>query len=146
MSNGINKAVLIGRLGADPDVKYMPSGDCIANISVATSEKWRDKQTGDPVEHTEWHRVVLFRRVAEVAAEYLKKGSMVYIEGKIKTRKWQAEDGSDRYTTEIEARDMQMLGGRNSEAAGPGYQGGQVTVGQANAPAAGGAPDDDIPF
>lgn len=111
MSRGINKVILIGNLGQDPEVKYMPSGDAVANISIATSESWKDKQTGENVEKTEWHRVVFFKRLAEIAGEYLKKGSKIYIEGKLQTRKWQAQDGSDRYSTEIVARDLQMLDG-----------------------------------
>ena len=111
-SRGINKVILVGNLGSDPDVRYMPSGDAITNISIATSEIWKDKQTGEPRERTEWHRVVFFRGLAGVAGEYLKKGSKVYIEGSLRTRKWQGQDGQDRYTTEIVANDMQMLDSR----------------------------------
>ena len=114
-SRGINKVILIGNIGKDPDVKYMPSGEAVANITVATSEAWKDKTTGEQVERTEWHRVVFFRRLAEVVGEYLKKGSKVYIEGKLQTRKWQGQDGQDRYTTEIIANEMQMLDGKKQE-------------------------------
>lgn len=113
-TRGVNKVILIGNLGRDPEVKYMPSGDAITNISIATSESWKDKNTGDPVERTEWHRVVFFRRLAEIAGEYLKKGSKVYIEGRLQTRKWQGQDGQDRYTTEIVANEMQMLDSRGA--------------------------------
>lgn len=108
---GVNKAILVGCLGADPDVKYMPSGGAVTTVSVATSEQWKDKNTGQPQERTEWHRLVFYNRLAEVAGEYLKKGSKVYVEGKLRTRKWQAQDGSDRYTTEVIVDEMQMLDG-----------------------------------
>ncbi len=111
-SKGVNKVILIGNLGADPETRYMPSGGAVTNIRLATSESWKDKNTGDTQERTEWHRVVFFNRLAEIAAEYLRKGSQVYIEGSIRTRKWQGQDGQDRYTTEIVANEMQMLGGR----------------------------------
>jgi len=112
MARGINKVILIGNLGADPEVRYMPSGGAVANLRLATSESWKDKQTGEQQERTEWHRVVLYGRLGEVAGEYLKKGSKVYIEGRLQTRKWQGQDGQDRYSTEIVASDMQMLDGR----------------------------------
>ena len=112
MARGINKVILVGNLGADPDTRYMPSGKAVTNIRIATSESWKDKQTGDQQERTEWHSVVLFDKLGEIAAEYLRKGSQVYIEGSLRTRKWQDKEGKDRYTTEIVARDMQMLGGR----------------------------------
>lgn len=114
-SRGINKVILIGNLGQDPEVRYMPNGGAVANITLATSESWRDKQTGETKERTEWHRVVIFGKLAEVAAEYLKKGSQVYIEGSLQTRKWQDQSGQDRYTTEVVVNIggvMQMLGGR----------------------------------
>lgn len=114
MARGINKMILVGNLGADPDIRYLPTGDAVANLSIATSEKWTDKKTMQPVEQTEWHRVVFFKRLAEIAGEYLRKGSEVYIEGSLKTRKWQGEDGIDRYTTEIVGKDLQMLGGHNN--------------------------------
>lgn len=113
MSRGINKVILVGNLGNDPEAKYMPNGDAVTNITVATSESWKDKQTGQQQERTEWHRIVFFRKLAEIAAKYLKKGSKVYIEGSLRTRKWQAQDGSDRYSTEVVASEMQMLDGRD---------------------------------
>lgn len=114
--SGINKVILIGRLGNDPEVKYMQNGGAVANISVATSEKWKDKNTGEQKEHTEWHRITFYRRLAEVVGEYLHKGSMIYVEGKLQTRKWQDQQGNDRYTTEIIANNMQMLDSRGSAA------------------------------
>ncbi len=112
MARGINKVILVGNLGADPETRAMPSGSTVANLRIATSESWRDKQTGEQQERTEWHRVALFGRLAEVAAEYLKKGSQVYIEGSLRTRKWTDKQGQERYSTEIIGNDMQMLGGR----------------------------------
>ena len=109
-SKGINKVILVGNLGKDPEIKYTASGAAIANLTIATSESWNDKQSGEKVEKTEWHRVVAFQRLAEIMGEYLTKGSQVYIEGKLQTRKWQDKDGADRYTTEVVAKDMQMLG------------------------------------
>ena len=147
MARGVNKVILVGNLGADPEVKYMPNGNAVANVTLATSESWKDKQSGENREKTEWHRVVFFRRLAEIAGEYLKKGSQVYIEGKLQTRKWQDKNGNDRYTTEIIANEMQMLGGRGG--------GGSADFGGAaasqSAPAAAPAAttddfDDDIPF
>ena len=117
MARGVNKVILIGNLGQDPEVKYMPSGSAVCNITVATTDAWSDKSTGERQERTEWHRVVLFRRSAEVAGEYLHKGSRVYIEGRLQTRKWQDRNGQERYTTEIVANDMQMLDGRSSGTA-----------------------------
>jgi len=122
-SRGINKVILIGNLGADPEVRYTQSSQAIANLSVATSESWKDKQTGEQREQTEWHRVVCYRRLAEIAGEYLKKGSKVYIEGRLQTRKWQGQDGQDRYTTEIVCNDLQMLDSRGGDFGG-GSQGG----------------------
>jgi single-strand DNA-binding protein len=116
MARGINKVILIGNLGADPETRAMPSGTTVANLRVATSENWRDKQTGEQQERTEWHRVALFGRLAEVAGEYLRKGSQVYIEGSLRTRKWQDKQGNDRYSTEIIGNDLQMLGGRGGGA------------------------------
>lgn len=121
MAKGINKVIVLGHLGRDPEVKYAAGGAAIANITVATTESWLDKQSGQKTEKTEWHRVVAFQRLAEIMGEYLKKGSLVYIEGKLQTRKWQDQNGQDRYTTEIVARDMQMLGSRNGSS-GPGQQ------------------------
>ena len=115
-SRGINKVILIGNLGQDPEVRYMPNGGAVCNITVATSETWKDKNTGEQQERTEWHRVVMFRRLAEIAGEYLKKGSKVYLEGKLQTRKWQDQQGQDRYTTEIVADEMQMLDSRGGSA------------------------------
>ncbi|MDX7990872.1 single-stranded DNA-binding protein [Xenorhabdus littoralis] len=118
-SRGVNKVILVGNLGQDPEVRYMPNGGAVANITLATSESWRDKQTGEMREKTEWHRVVLFGKLAEVAGEYLRKGSQVYIEGSLQTRKWQDQSGQDRYTTEIVVNvggTMQMLGGRGGAA------------------------------
>ncbi len=109
MSKGINKVILIGNLGADPEIRYMPNGSAVANISVATNDSWKDKQTGELQERTEWHKVSLFDKLAQIVGEYLKKGSKVYIEGSIRTRKWQDQSGNDRYTTEIIANSMQML-------------------------------------
>lgn len=117
MARGINKAILVGNLGADPETRYMPSGGAVTNIRIATSESWKDKETGERKERTEWHRVAFFGRLAEIAGEYLKKGSQVYIEGRIRTRKWQDQQGNDRYTTEIVADEMQMLGGRSGMGA-----------------------------
>ena len=112
MARGINKVILIGNLGTDPEVRYMPQGGAVANLTVATSESWTDKATNERKEQTEWHRVVIYQRLAEIAGEYLRKGSKVYIEGKLKTRKWQDKDGVERYTTEIIANELQMLDGR----------------------------------
>ncbi|HUI60880.1 MAG TPA: single-stranded DNA-binding protein [Steroidobacteraceae bacterium] len=119
MARGINKVILVGNLGADPETRAMPSGTTVANLRIATSESWRDKQSGEQQERTEWHRVALFGRLGEIAAEYLKKGSQVYIEGSLRTRKWQDKQGNERYSTEIVASDMQMLGGRGGSG-GPG--------------------------
>lgn len=115
----VNKVILVGNLGKDPETRYMPNGDQVTNITIATSESWKDKNTGEKKELTEWHRVVFFRKLAEVAGQYLKKGSSVYIEGRIRTRKWQGQDGQDRYTTEIEANEMQMLGKREGMGDAP---------------------------
>jgi len=124
MARGVNKVILVGNLGRDPEMKYTASGAAIANITVATSESWNDKQTGEKVEKTEWHRVVAFQRLAEIMGEYLRKGSQVYIEGKLQTRKWQDQNGQDRYSTEVVANDMQMLGARGGEGGGGRGQGG----------------------
>ncbi|MDE2000056.1 MAG: single-stranded DNA-binding protein [Burkholderiales bacterium] len=119
----INKVILIGNLGRDPEVRYTPNGAAVCNVSIATTRNWKDKNSGDKVEETEWHRVVFYDRLAEIAGEYLKKGRPVYVEGRLKTRKWQDKDGKDNYTTEIVAEQMQLLGGR--EGGGGGYGGGQ---------------------
>jgi len=120
MARGVNKVILVGNLGGDPEVRYMPSGGAVTNVTIATSESWKDKQTGQQNERTEWHRVVFFNRLAEIAGEYLRKGSKVYVEGSLRTRKWQDQSGQDRYTTEIVASEMQMLDSRGGE--GGGYQ------------------------
>lgn len=151
MARGVNKVILVGNLGQDPEINYMPSGDAVANISVATSESWKDKETGQPQERTEWHRVVFFKRLAEVVGEYLKKGSKVYVEGKLRTRKWQDQSGQDRYTTEIVASDMQMLDSRGGDSghsqSQPAAQQQPSQQPQAQAPAGGFDDfDDQIPF
>ncbi len=155
MARGINKVILVGHLGSDPEVKYMPSGGAVANISLATTDSWKDKNTGEKQDRTEWHRVVFFNRLAEIAGEYLRKGAQVYIEGRLQTRKWQDKNGQDRYTTEIIAAEMQMLGGRGGAGggAGGGYDaapaassgGGMPQSSPAAAPVADDF-DDDIPF
>ena len=148
MSRGINKVILVGNLGADPETKYGPSGDAITNLRIATSESWTDKNTGQKQERTEWHRVVVFKKLAEICAEYLRKGSQVYIEGSLRTRKWQDKEGRDQYTTEIVASEMQMLGGKGGGDA-PARERQEERKPAATAPAAGGfddGGDDDIPF
>jgi single-strand DNA-binding protein len=150
MARGVNKVILVGNLGKDPEVRYMPSGGAVANVTIATSEQWKDKQSGEQRERTEWHSVVFYQKLAEIVGEYLKKGSQVYVEGALRTRKWQDKNGNDRYTTEIIASEMQMLGSRS---------GGSAAFNQAERPAAekpapasaGGGSfneefDDDIPF
>lgn len=148
-SKGVNKVIIIGNLGADPDVRYLPSGGAVANISVATSESWKDKDSGQTQERTEWHKIAMFNRLGEIAGEYLRKGSKVYIEGSLRTRKWQDKEGKDRYTTEIVANTMQMLdtrgggvGASESAPAGQYEPSSSVTADQS-------LPndfDDDIPF
>jgi single-strand DNA-binding protein len=150
----VNKVILVGNLGADPEVRYMPSGDAITNIRIATTETWKDKTSGEKKEMTEWHRVVFYRKLAEIAAQYLKKGSPVYIEGRIRTRKWQDKEGQDRYTTEIEAQEMQMLGSRQGMGEAPPRESTPPAGGsQPDAPPRARPPasdfrdmDDDIPF
>ena len=153
MARGINKVILVGNLGKDPEVRYMANGQAVANVTIATSESWKDKNTGEQQEKTEWHRVVFWRRLAEIAGEYLKKGSKIYVEGKLQTRKWQDNQGQDRYTTEIVANEMQMLDSRGAGAA----SGGGANNFSSNTPppnqesqapqmAAAGDFDDDIPF
>lgn len=137
-SRGVNKVIVVGNLGKDPEVSYMPNGNAVANITVATSETWKDKQTGENKEVTEWHRVVFYRKLAEIVGEYLRKGSKIYIEGRLQTRKWQDQNGQDRYTTEIVANEMQMLDARGQGGApaqsgqGGGFNqgGGQQSGGQ----------------
>ena len=155
MARGVNKVILIGNLGQDPEVKYMPNGNAVANVTVATSESWKDKNTGEQTDKTEWHRVVFFRRLAEIVGEYLKKGSKVYIEGKLQTRKWQDKNGADHWTTEIIANEMQMLdsrgGGSSDFNQNQGGGGQQQSAPQSEPSQAAPAPanndfDDDIPF
>lgn len=159
MARGINKVILVGNLGQDPETRYMPSGKAVSNIRIATSEGWKDKQTGDTQERTEWHSVVLFDKLGEIAAEYLRKGSQVYIEGSLRTRKWQDKEGKDRYTTEIVAREMQMLGARGGAGGGEGRaerrpaasgedrgQSGGSSGSNSPPPSDDGQFDDDIPF
>jgi single-strand DNA-binding protein len=134
MARGVNKVILIGNVGQDPETRYMPNGKAVTNLRLATSESWKDKQTGEQREQTEWHSIVMYDRLAEIAAEYLKKGSQVYIEGKLRTRKWQDKEGRDRYTTEINANEMQMLGGRPGGSGGGGG-GGDYSRGGSEAPA-----------
>ena len=124
MARGVNKVILVGNLGADPETRAMPSGSTVANLRIATSESWRDKTSGEQQERTEWHRVALFGRLAEIASEYLRKGSQVYIEGSLRTRKWQDKQGQERFTTEIVGNELQMLGGRSGGGAGGGGGGG----------------------
>ncbi len=151
MARGLNKVMLIGNLGADPEIRYTGSGSAVANVRLATAESWRDRESGEQQERTEWHRVVFFSRLAEIVGEYLKKGSQIYVEGRLQTRKWQDRDGNERYTTEIVANEMQMLGSRGS--AGGGQNPSPMpdrAVTEAPAPAAAEQPmgdfDDDIPF
>ena len=158
MARGINKVILIGNLGKDPEIRYVPNGGAVANLNIATSESWKDKATGEKQERTEWHRVVFFGKLAEIASEYLKKGAQIYVEGRLQTRKWQDKSGQDRYTTEIVGSELQMLGGRggpgggegppadlsyDSPASGPS---GRSTPSSAPAPGGGEDFDDDIPF
>ena len=144
MARGINKVIIVGNLGGDPETRYMPSGSAVTNLTVATNESWKDKQTGEQKERTEWHKVAAFGKLAEIMAEYLRKGSQVYIEGKLRTRKWQDKEGKDRWTTEVVADEMQMLGGRGDGGSAPMKQ----EPGPASAPAQPGPDDfdDDIPF
>jgi single-strand DNA-binding protein len=143
--SGINKVILVGNLGQDPEVKYTAGGAAVTTLSLATSESWKDKDTGSDQERTEWHRVVLWRRLAEIAGEYLKKGSKVYIEGQLQTRKWE-QDGQTRYTTEVIGRDMQFLDSRgNSSASSSSYQDTNQDMGSQSMPDSG-ITDDDIPF
>ncbi len=148
MARGVNKVILIGNLGADPETRSMPSGSAVANIRVATSESWKDKQSGENKERTEWHNVAFFGRLAEIAGEYLKKGSKVYIEGQLRTRKWQDKQGNDRYTTEIIAGEMQMLDGKpNGQRTGASEDDHRTPPGrQTGDDKGGGEFDDDIPF
>ena len=152
MARGINKVILVGNLGQDPETRYMPNGKAVTNLRIATSESWKDKQTGEQREQTEWHSVVMYDRLAEIAAEYLRKGSQVYLEGKLRTRKWQDKEGRDRYTTEIQANEMHMLGARGggggmgteSRAEPRGSTGGERPA--PVTPRSDESFDDDIPF
>jgi single-strand DNA-binding protein len=151
MARGVNKVILIGNLGRDPEVRYTPNGVAVATVTLATSENWKDKQTGENVERTEWHRVVMFSRLGEIAGEYLRKGSKVFIEGRLQTRKWQDKNtGQDRYTTEIIADNMQMLDGKGASGAGAADAGSAMPRDEAAPmPAASASADnfdDDIPF
>jgi len=159
MARGVNKVILIGNLGKDPETRYMPSGSAVTNLTLATSESWKDKQSGEQQERTEWHKVAMFGRLAEIAAEYLRKGSQVYVEGKLRTRKWQDKEGKDRWTTEIVADEMHMLGGKGGGAAAGAGAAGAAAAGSGGGGGGGsgraavndsGAPpgdfDDDIPF
>ena len=154
MARGINKVILVGNLGKDPETRYMPSGGAVTNVTIATSESWKDKQSGQTQERTEWHNVVFFNRLGEIAGEYLKKGSKVYVEGSLRTRKWQDKSGNDRYTTEIVASEMQMLdskgggGGGNydRDSGGGSQQYNQSAPAPQSAPPADDDFDDDIPF
>jgi len=147
MARGVNKVILIGRLGKDPETRYMPSGNAVSNVTLATSESWKDKQSGEQKERTEWHNLVFYNRLAEIAGEYLKKGSQVYVEGRLQTRKWQDKNNNDRYTTEIIVSDMQMLGAKGGggggdfapEPAAQAGSGGQSSPSMDDF-------DDDIPF
>jgi single-strand DNA-binding protein len=141
MARGVNKVILIGHLGADPETRAMPSGSTVANLRLATTESWRDKQSGEQQERTEWHRVALFGRLAEIASEYLRKGSQVYIEGSLRTRKWQDKQGNERFSTEIVGSEMQMLGGRGGGGAGGGAGAGGGSMG-----GGGGAPPRDAGY
>jgi len=155
MARGVNKVILVGNCGKDPETRYMPSGGAVTNISIATSESWKDKQSGETKERTEWHNVVFFNRLGEIAGEYLKKGSQIYVEGSLRTRKWQDKSGQDRYTTEIVPSEMQMLGSRgggDSYAPAQSQAQNKPANNQQSAPAPAPAPtveegfDDDIPF
>ena len=152
----VNKVILVGNLGADPETRFMPNGDAVANVRLATTESWKDKSSGEKREITEWHRVVFYRKLAEIVGQYLKKGSAVYVEGRIRTRKWQDKEGQERYTTEIEANEMQMLGGRSGGGGAPSggeteYGGSMPSQSAPRSAPAKKAPsfddmDDDIPF
>jgi len=156
MARGVNKAIIVGNVGQDPEVRYMPSGSAVAEVSVATTEQWKDKNNGEKQERTEWHRITFFGRLAEIVGEYIRKGSQIYVEGSIRTEKWQDKQGNDRYTTKIIANEMQMLGGRTGGSTGfnqdmpqqqqrPPQQ--QAPAAAPTAPAGASADfDDDIPF
>lgn len=159
MARGVNKVILVGNLGRDPEVRYSPNGQAVANVTIATSESWKDKNTGEKQERTEWHRIVFWGKLAEIAGEYLKKGSQIYVEGRMQTRKWTDKEGHEKYTTEVVANEMQMLGSRQGQGAPPS-EFNQDEPATASAPAgasrapspakagagSGGDFDDDIPF
>ena len=148
MARGVNKVILIGNLGKDPETKSLPSGSAVCNVTVATTDGWKDKQTGEKKEHTEWHNVVFFDRLAEIAGQYLKKGSKVYIEGSLRTRKWQDKEGKDRYTTEVRANDMQMLDSKGAGGGSASYDRSESKSERASAAPAVAEKEleDDIPF
>jgi single-strand DNA-binding protein len=153
MARGVNKVILVGNLGNDPDIRYTAGGAAVANISLATTDSWEDKESGEQQDRTEWHRIVFFGRLAEIVGEYLRKGSQVYVEGRLQTRKWQDKSGNDRYTTEIVANEMQMLGGRGGSGGGMGNNDQAPAPMSESSPASSSAPaagndfvDDDIPF
>lgn len=156
MARGVNKVILVGNLGRDPEVRYSPNGSAVANVTLATSESWKDKNSGEKQEKTEWHRIVFFGRLAEIAGEYLKKGAQIYVEGRLQTRKWQDKEGHERYTTEIVANEMQMLGSRggagapsdnfNQDQSSAAENSGPAGAKKASTTAAAGDFDDDIPF
>ncbi len=149
MARGVNKVILIGNVGRDPEVRYMPNGNAVANVTLATSESWKDKNSGEMQERTEWHRVVFFRRLGEIVGEYVKKGSKIYVEGRLQTRKWQGQDGQDRYTTEIVADQMQMLDSRGGGGGGAFDSGASSSGGGGSSAPPKTGPDDfddDIPF
>ena len=139
MARGINKVILVGNLGADPETRYTPSNTAVTNLRLATSESWRDRNSGETQERTEWHRVVMFNRLAEIAAEYLRKGSKVYVEGKLQTRKWQDQNGQDRWSTEIVANEMQMLDSRGGGGGGGGFGGNEPPMDDWGGPPSGGS-------
>ena len=149
-SRGVNKVILLGNLGNDPEVRYTASGSAVANVSLATTEQWKDRESGEQQEKTEWHRIVFFGRLAEIVGEYLRKGSQIYVEGRLQTRKWQDRDGNDKYTTEIVANEMQMLGGggggSRSSGGGMDQRPASNEASQSKQPAGGDDFDDDIPF
>ncbi len=153
MARGVNKVILVGNLGADPETRYTAGGSAVTNVRIATTDSWKDKQTGEQQERTEWHRVVFFGRLAEIAAEYLRKGSQIYVEGRIQTRKWQGQDGQDRWTTEIVGNEMQMLGSRGGapSPSPPDFDSGQSEASDSGSSSSRKAEtvedfDDDIPF
>jgi single-strand DNA-binding protein len=147
MARGVNKVILVGHLGKDPEVRYMPSGNAVCNVTLATSDSWKDKQSGEQKDRTEWHNLVFYGRLAEIAGEYLRKGSQAYVEGRLQTRKWQDKSGNDRYTTEIIVNDMQMLGGRGGGGGSADFNAAPASRASSAAPSSGADEfDDDIPF